>query len=176
MSPVECRYAKVEFSLDNRRILNLSLDPESYRYSWDRCNDFVEDVLHFLKPVIGEDRGNRIDFILNELIENAVKFSRGGRDSVHVDIHSSSEAVTVQVINETGHREWESFREYYKNISGKDLNAIYRESLPSLTKKSSVPLGLILVQRDSRTHLDINFYRKEARYYVGVKVHIGLES
>jgi hypothetical protein len=174
MPSAQCRHAKVEFTLDNRRILNLSLDPESYRCSWNRCGDFVEDVLQFLEPVIGDDQGKRFDFIFNELIENAVKFSRGGRDTVHVDIHSSGNSVTIQVTNETGLREWELFRDYYSKTSGKDPDTLYRESLPMLSGESPVPLGLMLVQRDDRTTLDINFYKKGSRYYVAVKVNIGL--
>jgi hypothetical protein len=112
---------------------------------WRRCGmiaDFMADYM-----VHGFERRatarSVLSTVMNELIENAAKFSADKRAAAHVSIRHHGEFVHAEVRNEASEEHVENLREVLARLAGEDAAAVFGRRL-----RDRGGLGLALLARD----------------------------
>ena len=117
---------------------------------WRRCGmiaDFVADyIVHAF-----EDRQiarSVLSTVVNELIENAAKFSADKRGTAHVSIRHHGEVLHAEVRNEAIAEHVEQLRDVLGDLANDDATAVFRRRL-----EDRRGLGLALLAREYRATL-----------------------
>lgn len=151
----------IEISEKFNEKLYLSVIPENILTYWSKVSDvanFVADFYYYDYP----DRAvqNNISTVLNELIENAVKFSN--IKERHIDIYSfnNSGELVFQVTNSISPESWNELKKIHQEMETTDLKKLYIKRIQDLSrKKSGTGIGLLLLKKDYS--IDINFSLEE---------------
>ena len=112
-------FGQFDESMDfGRNHLNVRLSEECIQQHWSHCSlisDFLADYYGYLMPgQDGEafDRRNElmhsIRYLINELMENAIKFRKGG--DISVAVNYSGQALTFLISNRVSHDNINKFK------------------------------------------------------------------
>ncbi len=137
--------------------LYISVIPENIICYWPKASEvanFVADFFYHDSP----DRAtrNNISTILNELIENAVKFSSVKKHQVDIYTFHNATELVFQITNTISPEAWNELEKVYHEMENRDLKELYIQRIRDLNrKKSGTGIGLILLKKDYR--IEINF-------------------
>lgn len=166
-------YGTLEFLLDDRSIINITVDARSIAEDWKRCGQLVDEIVELLDPVIPHESISHVSFILNELTENTIKYSRWGGDKVEIDLNVNTGKLNVLVTNDVVHEQWESFKTFYDNVSTSSASGLLRDAFSKLEKQ---PLGIILLMKDQSINYSAEFHSRGNKYYIRSRVEIPLTT
>lgn len=114
---------------------------------WRRCGmiaDFMADYM-----VHGFERRDTarsvLSTVVNELVENAAKFSADKRAVAHVSLRHHGESVHAEIRNEAGEAHVRDLRELLEELARDDAGAVFERRLHARRG-----LGLALLARDYR--------------------------
>ncbi len=114
---------------------------------WPRCGmiaDFMADYM-----VHGFERRDTarsvLSTVVNELVENAAKFSREKRAAAHVSIRHHGDSVHAEIRNEAGDVHVRDLRELLGDLARDDARLVFERRL-----RDRRGLGLALLARDYR--------------------------
>ena len=118
---------------------------------------------------------------MNELVENAAKFSKQKSSSIRVQLKHFINLLSIEVTNETSIKLGESFKDYIKKITNVDHEKLYFEKLESKTENDTTSgMGLLMLLKDYPTHLGVQFKKdkneNEEFYTIHAKIILKLEE
>ncbi|EMO76399.1 hypothetical protein LEP1GSC127_2166 [Leptospira kirschneri str. 200801925] len=96
-------YNLVPDSLPSESEFTLKLRPMDLRVQWRRCSltaDYISNYCSYQEK-LDPDTSNTISIIINELIENAAKFSKDRKGEIFLDLKYYSEILKIEVKNLT---------------------------------------------------------------------------
>ena len=165
----------IDFEYDAENYFSVNFLPLDFFDNWERgslLSNFVAD--YFTHNFPGDVAHNLISTVLNELIENAVKFSRNNSMPVEIVMKKRKNELLIRADNSLPKHRKESFVAICRNIFERDLDELYVEKMNSnLTDSGSSGIGLILIKKDYSTGLSFNFYsdkQNNARVRVTAKL------
>ena len=131
---------KIEKVLDNIELLN----------HWERCNDIsnkLADEITSLNTCLSKDL---VSHIINELIENAVKYSNNSSNLSHISCLLYDNLLEIKVKNNTNSFFASKFDSYIEDTFQEDLENIFFKYLlqaaESDNKNSGI--GLLIIRKD----------------------------
>lgn len=151
-------------------MIRLSLYPTDLVQYWNRCGltaDFVASFMTYCYPDHKVVK-NSFSVILNELLENAVKYSIKGSADIDIMIFSvGKDTVVFEVQNQVDVSHYESLRTYSHELSQiADLEKKYLDILKQdRVHPDSSGLGLITLKKDFKAQLGFSFYRVSGSVY-----------
>ena len=150
----------IDFEHDTENCFTFSFLPLDFFDSWERSSllsNFAADYFEHNFP--GGAAHNLISTVLNELIENAVKFSRNNSMPVEIVMKKRKSELLIRADNSLPRHRQDAFMAICKDIFERDLDELYVERMNSnLTDSGSSGIGLILIRKDYSAGLNFNFY------------------
>lgn len=96
-------YNLIPDSLPCESEFTLKLRPMDLRVQWRRCSltaDYISNYCSYQEK-LDSDASNTISIIINELIENAAKFSKDRKGEIFLDLKYYSEILKIEIKNLT---------------------------------------------------------------------------
>jgi hypothetical protein len=148
---------------------------------WRRCGMSAD----FLAGYMAYDYANRpvatnvLSTVINEILENAAKFSADKRCQVRVAVTQHGDSVCVEASNTTSPDRAESFRKCLEEVLSVDAEELFRRHLESA---SSAPpgapgVGLVVLRKDYEAELGVRITpRADGLFEVTVQVRLSAEE
>ena len=150
----------IDFEDEIDNLLSLTFLPLDFFDNWERgsmLSNFAADYFRHNFP--SNEEHNLISTVLNELIENAVKFSRNNSMPVTIMLKKRSNHLMIKAVNSLPRHRQDSFMEKCKEIFDKDLEQLYVDRVHSnLEKATGSGIGLILIKKDYCEALSFEFF------------------
>lgn len=155
-------YGTFDASLEARRPIseiNLQCTPLDVIAHWRRCSmmaDFGADFLAYNFENVDVAR-NIISTVLNELLENAVKFSARKREKISVSLAHYGELVRISTINVATAERVASLTSLIKDLQRDDLDWIFVSHIErsAVMAQPTSGLGLISMRNDYHARVGV---------------------
>jgi len=125
--------------------IELEVVPIDLVTQWRRCGmiaDFMADYM-----VYGFERRDTarsvLSTVVNELVENAVKFSTDTRSAAHIAIRHHGEVVHAEIRNDASEKHVQSLRELLEQLAREEATAVFRRRM-----EDRRGLGLAMLAKD----------------------------
>ncbi len=154
---------KIDLNNKFNEKLYLSVIPKNILSYWSKASDvanFIADFYHY--DFSNKAVHNNISTVLNELIENAVKFSSIKEHKIDIYSYNNSRELIFQITNSISMESWNKLKKVHEEMESTDLKKLYVKRIHDLsTSKSGTGIGLLLLKKDYG--IDINFSLEENR-------------
>jgi len=139
--------------------LTLSILPDDILNFWERGSNLANSIAHYHLNISGiSSSADKFSSILNELIENAVKFSSAGSNPVNLSTKSNPHCFCMQITNPLSNKDRDQLIKQIRNLFSQDTKSLYKSRLEELSNNSDSPgIGLILLKKDSNLRLNFKF-------------------
>lgn len=148
---------------------------------WKRCGilaDFIASFYSFTSPGKQDDRVlYNLSTVINELIENAAKFSRP-RSQVGMNLRHYSNLLLIEVTNEVHAQHSENFRKFASNLLEADIEELYFRKLEEKQESDTQSgIGLMMILKDYPVTLAFRFQSIDDNFTkITVRAHISTEG
>ena len=163
----------IEEKVDSLEYLKIGFSPTSIpiQQRWRNNGlsaDFLADYLSTFFPGEEGDSTERqaevkdaVAYIANELLENAMKFSRSPtRHAVSIDLYLEVDTISFYVTNSVAPQVVEAFQHFIQRLLSEDIDDLYMEKLTRNAEESSQSesgLGYLTMLQDYGTLLAWKF-------------------
>jgi hypothetical protein len=168
----------IDFDKDTENIFTLTFLPLDFFDNWERGSmlaNFIADYYH--NNFSGKTAHNLLSTLFNELIENAVKFSRNNSSPVEIIIKKRTGNLLTRITNSIPVHRKEPFMEICSRLYAEDLETLYLQRIEEgIQDKTASGIGLILIKKDYDTHLCFDFYKDDTqteKVSVTIEIAIG---
>lgn len=158
----------INIKQDYKEKLYLSIVPTTISSHWEKVSDVANFVAEFYNHDF-QDRSiqNNISTIINELVENAVKFSHVQNQNIDIYAFSDGDELVFQVTNSISEKSWDILEKIHHEMETTDLKTLYLERINNLAMdKSGTGIGLILLKKDYRVDINFSLDEKEKNDYL----------
>ncbi len=143
----------------SRCIIRLSVPAQDLNEHWKLCGLTADFVAGFFARKYRYTRPmrNSLSTILNEMVENAVKFSQPTNSAIEIALFGLRDEVVVQVDNSARETQAAQFVELAKDLAGaQDLEALYLRTVQrDMRPEEASRLGLLTLVHDFRVGLGV---------------------
>ena len=160
-------------NLDNndkvKTLVSIKLFPSDLGGYWNRCGmtaDFGANFMSYCYPnSIGAK--NTLSFILNELVENAIKFSKHNEKPIELELMDFENQIIFEVRNFIDIDAYNSFKGFIQNyIVRQNVDEKYMELMTHLdTGSHTSQLGLLTIVNNFKTKAGFEFRGPVDGYY-----------
>ena len=161
------------------RNLTFTFCPDGKDRIWQKADRFAELIADYYQiSVNNSSRTVIISHVLNELIENAIKYSRHSSDAVQLETLKNNDKLLIRITNKVSADLWRNFIDQCKILFQDDLKKLFVNRIHSLRKaesNSSAGIGLLLLKKDFNADIKFIFYEhSENNYSVSVIAELSL--
>lgn len=151
----------IEFNKDIETTFTMDFLPLDIFDNWDRAgslSDFIAD--YFGTFYDSKTAQNIISTIFNELIENAVKFTKNNSQPIRIVVKKSNNNLLSRITNTIPRQRKASFVGICKDLFKNDLDELFLKKIEegALDNKKS-GIGLILLKKDYQVDTCFDFLR-----------------
>ncbi len=168
----------IDFENDTEDFFSVTFLPLDFFDNWERGNLLSNFLAEYYRHNFPEaEAQNLISTVLNELIENAVKFSRNNSMPVEITIRKRREELLIRADNTLPKNRQEAFISICRELSRANLNALYIDRMhQNIEDPTSSGIGLILIKKDYSEGLNFQFYHDGTCAHVAVTVKLDIDS
>ncbi|MDV6234090.1 ATP-binding protein [Leptospira ellisii] len=173
-------YNLIPDSLPSESEFNLKLRPMDLRVHWKRCSLTADYISNYcsIQEKLDPDSAHTISVVLNELIENAAKFSKDRKGEILLDVKYYSEMLKIEIKNIADESSKKKLENSIRNLIDRNSDQIYINKLkhPDETEQNS-GIGLLLLSKDYPVRLGFLIDQTEnVRYEVTVRAYLDLKE
>jgi hypothetical protein len=130
--------------------LSLSFVPLDLVTEWSRCSETADFLARFLAHDYGdlELAANVLSTVINELVENAVKFSSNKSAQARIVVRERSDGVTIVTTNVVTPAQAAAFGATVTRLVSGDPEALFAAQLSNPPATGSAGIGLIMLRKD----------------------------
>lgn len=138
--------------------LSLRFVPLAFVTEWSRCGQTADYLARFLAYEFGnrENAVNVLSTVINELIENAVKFSADKAGLAEISVRQFGEYVSITTRNSANESQAESFREIAAGINAGDPEELFAQRILHPPATGGAGIGLIMLRKDYEAQLNVS--------------------
>ncbi|TGL73566.1 slr1658 superfamily regulator [Leptospira yasudae] len=144
-------YNLIPDSLPSESEFTLRLRPMDLRVQWKRCSltaDYVSNYCSF-QETLDPDASNTISIVLNELIENAAKFSKDRKGEIFLDLKYYSEIIKIEIKNSTDEASKNKLEKSISALISRNSDELYLSKLKDGEgNEPNSGIGLLLLSKD----------------------------
>jgi len=165
---------------ESTSMVKIILYPSDLVSYWSRCGltaDFGASFYSFCFPNNKNIR-NSLSFILNEIVENAVKYSKQKKSPIKICLYKEINDLVFEVQNYISPGQQSFFDQYIRHLQ--DMPDLEEEYLKTIEKnaehneKSS--LGLLTILNDFKLSMGFNFLPSTDKYGLSVLVQVKISQ
>ena len=140
----------IEWERDTENFFSIALLPIDIFDHWDRCGDIADFVATYFQYNFQQPASqNIISTVVNELIENAVKYSRNKSSAIQLEVRKRQEHLLLRVSNLIPRNQRDHFVAICRDLFQRDLDELYLEKLTLAQEDRTFSgIGLILLKKD----------------------------
>ena len=157
-------------------IFRVSLLPLDIFDFWERCGQFSDFIADYFNYNFTDRPGckNLISTVINELVENSVKYSKNKSQPIELIIRKRGHRLVITITNSVPRHQKEKFADVCQELFNRDLDELYVERVQAASTDAKYSgLGLILLKKDYGAQLGFNFFDNEQELsYVTVSLDI----
>jgi hypothetical protein len=137
--------------------LSVTFIPLDFVTEWARCGQTADYLARFLacdfqkRDVVA----NVFSSVINELVENATKFSADKNAAVTVSVCQFEDCVSIATCNSATLVQAESFRELVGVIMRGDAETLFAERIATPPQIGGAGIGLIVLRKDYGARLEV---------------------
>lgn len=164
----------INWDKDTENFFSISLLPIDIFDHWDRCGDIADFVATYFQYNFRQASSqNIISTVVNELIENAVKYSRNKSSPIQIEIRKRQNHMLLRVSNFIPRNQRDHFVDICRDLFQRDLEELYLEKLTrGQSDHTYSGIGLILLKKDYEALIGVDFFQTQENT---LKVEISLE-
>jgi hypothetical protein len=136
----------------SRCIIRLSVSAQDLATQWRLCGVTADFVAEFFarRCRYSESMRNSLSTILNEMVENAVKFSQPANSTIEIALFGLRDEVVLQVDNSAREAQAEQFVALAKDLAGTpDIESLYLQTIKrEMRPEEASRLGLLTLVHD----------------------------
>lgn len=160
--------------------LSIAVSAADMNFYWKRCDvlsNFISQFYFHSYEAKKLDK-NAISTIINELVENAAKYSDKENNTVYIEIKDLGTDLRLEVKNHVTPWMKAIFENKIQTIKDGDINQLYFDALESRNNGSgSEGMGLLILLKDYQLKLAYEFNETEEHGFdLTIRVHIPVES
>lgn len=166
-----------------RNVIRMKMSCVDLIKMWKRCGKAANFGADYVSYSFSEKKQveNTSSMILNEMIENAAKYSNDNPDNIEVNIFLSGGNIVFQVDNLIKKEQFNTFQEFVRNIvECDDLNAMYLQKMVEAGESgdSRSGLGLLMIINNFNTSIGFKFEKlsKDDNYRVSVQTAMAVKG
>jgi hypothetical protein len=139
------------------RELDVTFVPLDLIAEWTRCGETAD----YLACYLAHDFEHRetaaivLSTIINELVENAAKFSADKRRPVRIVVRQFGDRIAIEATNSASRSQASTFRETVARIVAEDPEALFAERVAHPPDIGGAGIGLIVLRKDYRASIDV---------------------
>lgn len=145
---------------DISNIVHLTLLPRDLALYWQRCGltaDFGASFAAFCFPEIKKTQ-NSLSFILNELVENAVKYSSELVKRIKITLFEKDGSLFFEVENYLSEEQQALLEKDIEALENcKDIEEFYSQAMERSMTGNSSHLGLVTILNDYKVGISFSF-------------------
>jgi len=172
-----------------RDYVSLTFHPTTFPVRWGQCSataDFLADYFARMDSCTGNDRNKKteiqsaISYVLNEVVENAVKFHDGGNVLVRVGVKDG--ALLIEATNQVKEAQLDRLRATFEELVSGDPHEILMQRVEANADnpdQKGSGLGFLTMLTDYSAELGWKFSSQSAtpgHVYVHTMARLPLES
>ncbi|MCR9141775.1 MAG: GHKL domain-containing protein [bacterium] len=148
----------IDLQNDTENCFSVSMLPIDIFDSWDRCGDIADFVAtYFQYSFRSPNSKGIISTVVNELIENAVKYSRNKSSTIQLEVRKRQENLLLQISNLIPRNQRDHFVVICQDLFQRDLEELYVEKLTHAQQDRTFSgIGLILLKKDYEARLGMD--------------------
>ena len=150
---------KIDFDQGVESAFTVRFLPLDMFDSWQRgslLSDFTAEYFRHNFP--SEQQSGLISTVVNELVENAVKFSTNNSLPVELTLQKAKDRVVVRATNSVPLNRCNPFMAVCRELFEKDLDELYVErTTQDMNDREASGLGLLLIKKDYSSRLGFSF-------------------
>ncbi|BDA77881.1 histidine kinase [Leptospira kobayashii] len=160
--------------------LSLSVYTQDMTFHWKRCEIVSNFVSQFYSGSDGDKSvdANSASTIINELIENAAKYSEKENSKIYIEIKDLGNKLRVDVKNKVSSWTKLNFEKLMQIIASGNVNQMYFDALESKhTEDKTSGIGLLMLLNDY--HLNLGYKIKsnqQDNFEITIRAHIPIEA
>ncbi len=160
--------------------LKLNFQPIDMMTYWRRCGLTANFVAGFYAYCYEESeaKANSLSTIINELLENAAKFSKAKEGKITLELKHYGNLLKIDIENITSKTLRDSFEEHVNKLVKEDIEELYFQTLE--TKADDDPrsgLGLLMMLKDYSVRIGYGFQEIDAdTHIINVRTIINVEE
>ena len=154
--------------------LSLSFVPLALVAEWARCSETADYVARYFAHDF-DDRelaGNVLSTVVNELVENAVKFSSDKNVLAGLTVREYADVVQISTRNVASLAHATAFGEAVTRLARGDPEALFAERIASPPDTGGAGIGLIMLRKDYAARIGVRVTMEEAAALVEVEVEV----
>lgn len=146
---------------DNESVFNYTFTLEDIHGSWKSVGEIADLVANYYKEKYNDSIDhNIISMVLNELIENAAKFSYENTSKIAIQTFKKDKKIYVKISNVVSKKRWEQLLKICNELFSNDLHTLFIDRLYKLKNNKKAPgIGLIILKKDYNANLNFSFQK-----------------
>ena len=144
---------------------------------WSRCGETANYLAGYLAHDFekSEIAANVLSTVINELVENAAKFSFNKQLAAHVVGRQFDDSISIVVTNNVSPAQAESFLKAANRIGTADPEVLFAELLAYPPETGGAGLGLTLLRKDYGARLQVGAEpNRENKDLLNVRVELSI--
>ena len=158
--------------------IEIRILPKDFNTEWQRCGQTADYLASYLAHHFEdfEMAMNVLSTVLNELIENSVKFSASQHEWVSISASFSGKAVILEATNSATAEQLELFTAFVERLLSEDVEDLFLARIEDsdFGVESGSGLGLITIKKDYLSGIGVRFQQRPISdlYDVSVQLHL----
>jgi serine phosphatase RsbU (regulator of sigma subunit) len=150
---------RIDFDRDVQTVFSIDLLPLDLFDNWQRGSLVSNFLADYFRPGGDADGAHGlISTVVNELVENAVKFSANNSQPIELTLKKRAEGLMVRAVNTVPHHRCAPFMEVCAELFRRDLDELYLSRVEQDVQDSDASgLGLLLIRKDYSARLSFDF-------------------
>jgi hypothetical protein len=130
--------------------LSLSFVPLSLVTEWSRCGAIADFVGRYFASDFRdrEHAGSVLSTVVNELVENAAKFSSDKTATASLSVHELADRVTIVTTNAVTPAQGVAFGDIVSRVVADDPEAMFADAIGHPPETGGAGIGLIVLRKD----------------------------
>ncbi len=165
---------RIDFNKDVETTFSMSFLPLDIFDNWDRVSSISDFVAEYFGTYYNEETAsNIISTIFNELVENAVKFTKNNSQPIHIVVKKSNNNFLSRITNTIPSHSKDAFLGICRDLFSSDLDELFIKKIEAGVlddKKSGI--GLILLKKDYQVDTSFDFFEDNKFNKVAVTIKL----
>ncbi len=164
----------IDFDKDIETTFSMKFLPLDIFHNWDRAGSISDFIAEYFGTYYEKKTAsNIISTIFNELIENAVKFTKNNSQPITITVKKSNNSFLSRITNTIPNHRKDAFVGICENLFSSDLDELFihriEEGVSDNTKSG---IGLILLKKDYHIDTSFDFFEDNNLNKVSVTVKL----
>ncbi|MBT5856361.1 hypothetical protein HOH87_07010 [bacterium] len=162
--------------------IDFKFNPIDFIAHWQRCGATANYLAEFQAYNFDNRKKvtNIMSTVLNELIENAVKFSADAHQEASISIYNYGETLTLQCVNTTQLKQANKFEAFIKTLMETEVEELFLQQIMSAAEDDHTAsgLGLITLKKDFNAKIGAKIVPDTERrlYTIYIKVVLDVNT